>query len=225
MKYRDHLAQKALEVYDGKPRERLEKQGSEALSDLDIVTILLGTGTKDQPVQHLAFKVLEIITEKGRSLASSDLKAVNGIGDAKASVLLAALELGRRVSYTAKKQINFPKDIYPIVRHYADRQQEHFIRISLNGAHEVISVEVVSIGLVNRTIVHPREVFSTPLKERATSIIVAHNHPSRNLIPSKEDREVTTRLKESGKLLGIELLDHLIFSDEAFHSFLEAGEL
>ncbi len=225
MKYRNHLTQKAMELYDGKPRERLSTQGSEALSDLDIVTILLGTGNKDNPVQYLALKVLDIIADKGRALSAQDLRSVSGIGEAKASVLIAALELGRRVSYTAKKQINFPGDIYPIVRHYADRQQEHFIRISLNGAHEVISVEVVSIGLVNRTIVHPREVFSTPLKERATSIIVAHNHPSRNLVPSKEDREVTTRLKESGKLLGIELLDHLIFSDEAYHSFLEAGEL
>jgi len=131
----------------------------------------------------------------------------------------------RRISFSSNKHITFPGDIYPIVRHYADRQQEHFLRVSLNGAHEVLSIEVVSIGLVNRTIVHPREVFSTPLKERATAIIVAHNHPSRNLQPSKEDREVTVRLKESGRLLGIELLDHIIFSDEKYYSFLENGEL
>ncbi len=199
--------------------------GSKALSDLDLITILLGTGNKHIPVHRLAARLLDIIDSKGREVTFKELTAINGIGQAKASTLLAALELGRRISFSTKKQITFPSDIYPLVRHYADRQQEHFLRASLNGAHEVISIEVVSIGLVNRTIVHPREVFANPLKERATAIIVAHNHPSRNLQPSKEDIEVTVRLKESGKLLGIELLDHIIFSDEGYHSFLENDEL
>jgi DNA repair protein RadC len=199
--------------------------GPEALSDLDLITILLGTGNKEFPVHRLAAKLLATIDSKGKGLKHEDLIATNGIGVAKASTLLAAIELGRRLSFSSKKQISYPGDIYPLVRHYADRQQEHFIRVSLNGAHEVLSIEVVSIGLVNKTIVHPREVYATPLKERATAIIVAHNHPSRNLQPSREDRDVTIRLKESGKLLGIELLDHIIFSDEGYHSFLESDEL
>ncbi len=223
--YKHHQRNRALAVYDGKPRERLTTHGSESLSDLDIVAILLGTGSKETPVHRLALKLLDIIDEKKEALQSSDLTGLNGIGEAKASVLLAALELGRRMEYTTKRQIAFPSDIYPLVRHYADRQQEHFLRVSLNGAHEVLSIGVVSIGLVNRTIVHPREVFATPIRERATSIIVAHNHPSRNLTPSREDREVTIRLVEAGKILGIHLLDHLIFSDEEYYSFLEQGEM
>ena len=225
MKYRTHQTQTSLEQYDRQPRERMLSHGPEALSDLDLITILLGTGNKEFPVHRLAAKLLATIDSKGKGLKHEDLIATNGIGVAKASTLLAAIELGRRLSFSSKKQISYPGDIYPLVRHYADRQQEHFIRVSLNGAHEVLSIEVVSIGLVNKTIVHPREVYATPLKERATAIIVAHNHPSRNLQPSREDRDVTIRLKESGKLLGIELLDHIIFSDEGYHSFLESDEL
>jgi DNA repair protein RadC len=225
MKYRTYCTTKALSCYDRQPRERMAQGGSEALSDLDLITILIGSGNKDAPVHQLAARLLELIDQKGRGIKYDDIITINGIGQAKAAILLSALELGRRISFSSNKHITFPGDIYPIVRHYADRQQEHFLRVSLNGAHEVLSIEVVSIGLVNRTIVHPREVFSTPLKERATAIIVAHNHPSRNLQPSKEDREVTVRLKESGRLLGIELLDHIIFSDEKYYSFLENGEL
>lgn len=225
MKYRTHAIQTDLEVYDCRPRERLKERGPQALSDLDLVTILLGTGNRQVPVHKLAASLIEIIDRKGRDLSHEDLTSSNGIGEAKASTLLAALELGRRLSFSAKKQIIHPGDIFPIVRHYADRQQEHFLRVSLNGAHEIISVEVVSIGLVNRTIVHPREVYSVPLKERATAIIVAHNHPSGRLEPSGEDCEVTQRLRQSGSLLGIPLLDHIIFCDEGYFSFLEEGKL
>jgi DNA repair protein RadC len=159
MKYRKHTLQTDLEVYDCRPRERLIENGPLALSDLDLITILLGTGNKKMPVHHLAASLMEIIDTRGRDLTHEDLMSSHGIGDAKASTLLAALELGRRLSFSAKKQIIHPGDIFPIVRHYADRQQEHFLRVSLNGAHEIISVDVVSIGLVNRTIVHPRDVF------------------------------------------------------------------
>ncbi|MGM0433002.1 MAG: RadC family protein [Spirochaetota bacterium] len=225
MKYRTHQMQKHLEVYDRRPRERLLANGISSLSDLDLITILLGTGSRRVPVHQLAAQLLEIIDGKGRNLTHEDLLTTSGIGAAKASTLLAALELGRRLSFSAKRQITYPGDIYPIVRHYADRQQEHFLRISLNGAHEIISVEVVSIGLVNRTIVHPREVYSVPLKERATAIIVAHNHPSGQLLPSREDNEVTERLRETGRILGIEMLDHIIFTDEGYYSYLEDGGL
>ncbi|MDA3833597.1 MAG: DNA repair protein RadC [Spirochaetales bacterium] len=225
MKFRTNQLKKHLEAYDRQPRERLKANGPESLSDLDLITILLGSGNRDRPVHHLAADLLEIIDSKGKTLQHEDLTKTSGIGSAKASTLLAALEIGRRISFSSKKQITYPGDIFPIVRHYADRQQEHFLRVSLNGAHEIISVEVVTIGLVNRTIVHPREVFSVPLKERATAIIVAHNHPSGRLEPSSEDCEVTDRIKRSGKLLGIPLLDHIIFSDEGYFSFLEEGKL
>ncbi len=113
----------------------------------------------------------------------------------------------------------------PVIRHYANRRQETFLSVSLNGAHEVIKIRVVSIGLVNRTLVHPREVFADPLADRAAAVICAHNHPSGNTDPSPDDREVTDILKKAGKILGIELLDHIIFSEAGFYSFLEKGEI
>ena len=113
----------------------------------------------------------------------------------------------------------------PAIRHYADRKQEHFLSVSLNGAHEIIAVRVVSIGLVNRTIVHPREVFADPLTDRAAAVVVAHNHPSGQVQPSMEDRDVTRRLKSAGDTLGMKLLDHVVFSTLGYYSFLEHGEL
>jgi DNA repair protein RadC len=113
----------------------------------------------------------------------------------------------------------------PWVRHYGDRRQEHFLCISLNGANEVITTRVVSVGLVNKTQVHPREVFAEPITDRASAVILAHNHPSGNLSPSKEDLQITRQLKEAGETLGITVLDHIIFSQKGHYSFLEQGEL
>ena len=113
----------------------------------------------------------------------------------------------------------------PLVSHLADRKQEHFICISLNGAHEVIASRVITIGLVNATQVHPREVFCDPICDRASAVIVAHNHPSGQLEPSNADRLVTKNLKEAGELLGIRLLDHVIFSSAGFYSFADKAEL
>lgn len=114
-------------------------------------------------------------------------------------------------------------DVFPLVRHLGDRKQELFIAVSLNGAHEVIATRVVTIGLLDRTQVHPREVFADAITDRAASIVVAHNHPSGDLKPSEQDIVVTKRLVEAGKLLGISLLDHLVFCESGFVSFAELG--
>jgi DNA repair protein RadC len=120
---------------------------------------------------------------------------------------------------------NGPTDVLPLVRHYADRKQEHFICISINGANEVITTRVVSVGLVNKTQVHPREVFADPITDRASAIIVAHNHPSGGLLPSQEDLEITKQLTSAGEVLGIKVLDHMIFNDKGYYSLLEKGEI
>ena len=120
--------------------------------------------------------------------------------------------------------ISFPPDVLPLIRHYADRKQEHFLCISLNGAKEVIATRTVSVGLVNKTQVHPREVFADPITDRASAVIVAHNHPSGALTPSKEDFEVTRQLKKAGETLGIRLLDHIIFNHNSYYNFLENGD-
>jgi DNA repair protein RadC len=113
--------------------------------------------------------------------------------------------------------------VLPLIRHYADRKQEHFICVSLNGANEVIATRVVSVGLVNKTQVHPREVFADSITDRATAVIVAHNHPSGSLEPSREDFEITDRIKSPGEVLGIRLLDHIVFNQKGYYSFCEKG--
>ncbi|TVR69163.1 MAG: DNA repair protein RadC, partial [Spirochaetaceae bacterium] len=169
--------------------------------------------------------VLRVLERENFETSPSDLMQVNGMGPAKATQLAAAIEFCRRVLAPRNYRIRQPSDAVPLLQHYADRRQEHFIAISLNGAHEVNAVRIVSVGLVNRTLVHPREVFSDALKDRAAAIIVAHNHPSGNVQPSGEDRAVTETLVEAGDILGIRVLDHIIFSPREYYSFREREEL
>lgn len=123
-------------------------------------------------------------------------------------------------------RISQPSDIYDVIKKkYAKKKQEHFITITLDGEHKVIAVRIISIGILNRAIVHPREVFRTAIADNAASIIICHNHPSGSLIPSPEDKDITKRIKDSGRIIGIEVLDHLIISKNGFYSFLENSEL
>jgi len=208
-----------------RPRERLEVKGSQDLSDLELLCIILGSGGKGRPVQDISLDILDIIDTKGKNgVEISDLSHIAGLGPAKASVICACLEFGRRMSYSGWENMGCPQNIFNAIRHYGTRQQEHFLCVMLNGAHELIGINVVSIGLVNRTLVHPREIFAEPLKERATAVVLAHNHPSGNLCPSTDDLAVTRRIRKAGALLGIEVLDHIIFSAQDYRSLLETGE-
>ena len=207
------------------PRERLLNLGPAALSDRELISILLNTGIKGKNVHTLAEEVLDRLERDEGIPTVTDLANLAGIGYAKASAIIAALEVGRRRWGIAGTRIKSPQDIYSTVRHFADRRQERFISISLNGAHEIIAVRVVTIGLVNRTIVHPREVFADPLADRASAICVAHNHPSGQVQPSSEDDDVTQRLKDAAAVLGIHLLDHLIFSPTKYFSYLASGRM
>ena len=130
----------------------------------------------------------------------------------------------RSTGYAIK--ITQPKDVVPFLRRYRKRKQEMFIVISLDGAHQVICTRLVSVGLFNRTVIHPREVFADPITDRAVAVILAHNHPSGNLEPSNEDREVTSRMMQAGEILGISVLDHIILGKGSdYYSYLEAGRL
>jgi len=208
-----------------RPRERLLASGPAHLSDGELLAILIGCGTKGAPLGQIAGEVLALLDRQADAIELRDLMAIRGMGATKATQIAAALEFARRRLCPGPKKIAYPADVVPIIAHYADRSQEHFLCVSLNGAHEVMNLRVVSIGLLNRTIVHPREVFADPLKERAAAVIVAHNHPSGSVDPSAEDREVTRRLKEAGETLGIELLDHIVFSTRGYYSFLEHSEI
>jgi DNA repair protein RadC len=203
------------------PRELMLAGGPGCLSDQQLVETILGSGIRGKDIKKLAEEVLELYDRFGPELSSDQLIMINGLGVAKTTLLCAAMELGRRMYRPASGKVREPSDALRFIRHYSDRKQEMFICISLNGAHEVIKTRVVSIGLVNRTIVHPREVFADPLGDRASAIIVAHNHPSGNTEPSLEDEEVTVRLRHTGEILGIQLLDHIIFSGDSYYSFNE----
>ncbi|MEW6416653.1 MAG: DNA repair protein RadC [Nitrospirota bacterium] len=208
-----------------RPREKLQQKGAEALSDIELLAILLGRGIKGHDVMNIAARVLKALDNSKEKPDIEELKKIEGVGFAKATLIAAALEFSRRRIRPEGLKISFPADILPLIQHYADRKQEHFICISINGANEVIKSRVVSVGLVNRTQVHPREVFSDPITDRASSVIVAHNHPSGGLTPSKDDIEITEQLKAAGEILGIKLLDHIIFNHKGYYSLLEHGEL
>ncbi len=207
-----------------RPREKLQHKGAQALSDTELIAILLGRGIEGHDVMSVAARVLKVLDNKGKP-DIEELKKIEGVGFAKAALIAAALEFSRRRIRPEGLKISFPADVLPLIQHYADRKQEHFLCVSINGANEVIKSRVVSVGLVNRTQVHPREVFAEPITDRASGIIVAHNHPSGGLTPSDEDIEITRKLKAAGEVLGIKLLDHIIFNHKSYYSFLESGEI
>ena len=208
-----------------RPREKLLRKGARALSDQELLAILLGKGTSAIDVMTLAGKLAKVVDEKGLNLRAEDLKQFGAVGDAKATLILAAIEFARRRIKPEGAKIETPADLLPHVRHYADRKQEHFLCASINGANEIMNIRVVSIGLIDRTSVHPREVFADALSDRASAIIVAHNHPAGSLEPSASDVEVTKQLKAAGVVMGIAFLDHIIFNRRGYFSFLEAGRL
>jgi len=208
-----------------RPREKLLRKGAAALSDQELLAVLLGKGTPGMDVMTLAGKLARVIDEKGLGIRVEDLTSFGGVGDAKATLILAAIEFARRRIKPEGAKIETPADLLPHVRHYADRKQEHLLCASINGANEILNIRVVSIGLIDRTPVHPREVFADALSDRASAIIVAHNHPSGSLEPSPHDMEMTSQLKAAGSVIGITLLDHIIFNRRDYYSFLEAGRL
>ena len=183
-----------------RPREKMESCGLECLSDLELVCLLLGRGNRYRPIHETAQDVLKCLEETPWEDLGKELGNINGLGKAQAGVICAALEAGRRFSKAKGVLLNTPEGIYRLISHYGDRKQEHLLCIALSGAMELIECRIITIGLVNRTLVHPREVFAYAIEKRATSIIVAHNHPSGNLLPSADDLDVTSVLKKPATL-------------------------
>jgi DNA repair protein RadC len=208
-----------------RPREKLLRKGARALSDQELLAVLLGKGTVAVDVMTLAARLARLIDQKGLDVTADDLVQVDGVGDAKATLILAAIEFARRRIKPEGARIETPADLLPHVRHYADRKQEHFLCATINGANEILNIRVVSIGLIDRSPVHPREVYADALADRASAVIVAHNHPSGTLEPSPADIEITHQLKSAATILGIDLLDHIIFNRTDYFSFLENGRL
>ncbi|QQZ10716.1 RadC family protein [Heyndrickxia vini] len=216
---------------DERPRERLVKNGAKSLSNQELLAILLRTGTKEESVIQMANKLLNNF-EGLRLLKDASLEeimAVKGIGYAKAVQILAAVEIGRRIgnlTYQDRYVIRSPEDgANYVMNDMRFLSQEHFVCLYLNTKNQVLHQQTIFIGSLNASIVHPREVFKEAFRRSAASIICLHNHPSGDPAPSREDIEVTKRLVECGKLIGIDILDHIIIGDKKFVSLKEKGYL
>jgi len=212
-----------------RPRERLLQFGAEALNNAELLAILLRTGTLAESSVKLAGNVLAAAGGLRNMIDMSieQMTAIRGIGNAKALQLKAGIELGRRLARTGLEDtpaIASPRDAAELVMdELRYLQKEHFMVLFLNTKNRVVGKETLSIGSLNASIVHPREVFLSAIKRSSASIICAHNHPSGDPTPSHEDIQVTKRLADAGTLLGIELLDHLIIADRSFVSLKELG--
>ena len=205
-----------------KPRERLFKYGLSALKNYELIAILLGSGVKGKDIIKLSREIESFFNSNFETMDLEKLLKIHGLGRAKASQLISAIELSRRYLIdTQTYKISSSQDVYDELSDYKNRQQEYFLALYLDGANHLIDKKVITIGTLNQSLVHPREVFAYAIEKRCASIIVAHNHPSGILAPSSEDINVTKRLQHSAKILGIELLDHVILTREGFYSFKE----
>lgn len=202
-------------------REDALKYGMGYPLDEELLMLILGSGNKNMSVETMAKKIADTLDESDDEEVIKKLLALKGVGTAKALAIAAALELGKRRRNHLGAHIRTPDDIVPYVKHYAMSQKEHFLAITLNGGHDIIKIHVVSVGTVNQTIIHPREVFVDAIKENASAIILCHNHPSGKAIPSDKDIDTTKNLIEVSKIIGITILDHIIIDCESFFSFME----
>ena len=216
---------------DERPREKLLASGAASLSDVELLAILLRTGTRTQSVLHVAEEVLAKYRDRGLvsvvHMAPAELAEVKGIGQAKAATILAAVELGRRLASKAAEKfatIHGPEDVAAYAMpHFRYELREHFAVMLLDTKNHVLGMPTVSVGSLSASIVHPREVFRVAIQQAAASIILLHNHPSGDPSPSQEDIAVTEQLIKVGKIMDLPVLDHIIIGDNNFISLKEQG--
>ena len=192
------------------------------LTDKELIALIIGSGTKGCSVERIASDVDNLYKAKDYNLVTvEDLIGMRGIGEVKAYQMMASKVYNERRNQTKKIRVKTPTDVTALLSKYIKEEQEHLILFTLNGAHEVINEYVVTIGLVNMTVVAPREIFKRAVRDNATAIIIGHNHPSGNTTPSEEDKAITKRLVQSGLLMGIQLVDHIIIGESGYTSFKE----
>jgi DNA repair protein RadC len=210
-----------------RPREKIARKGASALKDNELIEAIIGRGTKTHDVRMIANEICALLKENKTEIRYEDLESINGVGPTKASQILACFELGRRyyASENPSAKVSRPEDILPLLPGLGGKRQEHFICITLNGAGEVLGNRVITVGLLNHSLVHPREVFADAITDRAASVICVHNHPSGSLEPSSQDIAITSQLKEAGALVGIPLIDHIIVTKTGHLSMRERGLL
>lgn len=206
------------------PREKLEKYGPEKLTDSELLALLLGSGIKGLNVLQLSKKIFKLIEKVGAEKITLEmLLEEKGLGRAKASQIIAVLALGKRLQNKEKPEILTPQDVWKLCSDFRESKREHFAAFYLDTQGRAIERQIVSIGTLDASLVHPREVFEPAVSLRAASIIVAHNHPSGNLEPSREDIEITKQLVAAGKILDIQIIDHVIVTKIGFTSSKKKG--
>ncbi len=213
-----------------RPRERFKLYGKENVSNEELLSIILNTGVKNKSVKELSNSILSKMNDISdlKNMTLNNLKKINGIGEAKAIKILAAIELGKRVYYmnnTHNIKMDSPDKIYEYIKGEVEGlEQEHFYALYLDSKKNLIDKKLLFIGTLNRSIVHPREIFKNAYLLSASSIICVHNHPSGDTIPSKEDMFLTKNLVEIGKMQGIAVVDHIIVGNN-YYSFFENGDI
>ncbi|WP_138752400.1 RadC family protein [Paenibacillus sinopodophylli] len=217
--------------HEERPRERMMKYGAEALSHTELLAILLRTGTQRQSAVHLAGAILKQCGSLRNlmDMSMEEMTAIRGIGPAKAVQLRAGIELGKRISRSQMGEVIIvrkPQDAADyVMEDLRYLKKEHFVCLFLNTKNHIIARETLSVGTLNASLVHPREVFRAAISRSSAAIICIHNHPSGDPTPSPEDITLTQRLAEAGQLVGIEVLDHLVIGDGRFVSLKEQGHM
>jgi len=205
-----------------KPREKLSKMGAQALSDEELLAVILGTGTKDFDVLSLSSKLTEIGWKKLEEMSLSELTAVKGVGKVKALQIKALIELSRRIREPfAHISVLTPESAYEFLKDKFNSKRESLIALYLDLSHRVMEMETIAIGSLNRVFAEPKEILRTALVISAYGILVAHNHPQGNAEPSQEDIAFTQRLKKACSIMGFELVDHIILSKDSYTSLRE----
>ena len=214
---------------DEKPRERLVLHGAGSLSDAELIAIILGGGTVGKTAIDLARELLDKYSSLSE-LSKSDFskfKSISGIGPAKAVTLAAAFELSKRLTKSPTNSGKVFTRTYELVEYFIPKfrneVQEKLILLLMNPKMQVFREELISIGLLDSVLIHPREVYSLAIAEKAHSIIIIHNHPSGNPTPSHQDKEITKRLIQAGNIINIPLRDHIIIAGDSYFSFLKEG--
>jgi DNA repair protein RadC len=207
-----------------RPREKLEKYGAAKLANAELLAVLLGSGIRGLNVVELSRKIVKLIAKNGaEKIKLEDLLKEKGLGKAKALQIIAALELGKRMNPGKKPEILAPEDIWKLCGDFRGSKKEHFAVFYLDTMNTLIERQIISIGTLNASLVHPREVFEPAVSLHAAGIIAVHNHPSGNIEPSQDDLAITKRLTDAGKILGIILTDHIILTANDFTSFKNKG--
>ena len=214
-----------------RPREKLLQYGASALSDIELLAILLRTGTTSKSVLHLAEDVLAQYKDKGLAaimhISPQEIASIHGIGLAKAATVVAAVELGRRLSERAAQtleKVEGPEDVARyVIPSLRFEQKEHFLAMFLDIRNRILTLSTISVGSLTSSIAHPREVFREAIRYSAASVILVHNHPSGDPAPSREDIQLTKQMMKAGEIMGIPVLDHVVVAGDNFVSLKEAN--